>query len=62
MTTPATSIAAPPRVARGPGGYGWWGKTIARQLAQSPWLQVAAVAEVDAAARPRWQAIRCWPM
>ena len=32
-------------------GYGWWGKTIARQLASSPWLRVAAVAEVDASAR-----------
>lgn len=28
-------------------GYGWWGKTIARQLAGNPWLRVAAVAEVD---------------
>jgi predicted dehydrogenase len=32
-------------------GYGWWGKTIARQLAASPWLQLAGVAEVDAGAR-----------
>jgi predicted dehydrogenase len=51
MTTSVASIAAPTRVAVGLVGYGWWGKTIARQLAQSPWLQVAAVAEVDAAAR-----------
>ena len=26
-------------------GYGWWGKTIARQIAASPWLALAAVAE-----------------
>ena len=26
-------------------GYGWWGKTIARQIAASPWLELAAVAE-----------------
>ena len=26
-------------------GYGWWGKTIARQLVGSNWLQLAAVAE-----------------
>lgn len=32
-------------------GYGWWGKTIARQLADSPWLSLAAVAETDAGAR-----------
>lgn len=28
-------------------GYGWWGKTIARQLANSSWLELSAVAEVD---------------
>jgi predicted dehydrogenase len=28
-------------------GYGWWGKTIAKQIEQSDWLQLAAVAEVD---------------
>jgi predicted dehydrogenase len=39
------------RVRVGLVGYGWWGKTIARQLASSSWLQVAAVAEVDAGAR-----------
>jgi predicted dehydrogenase len=32
-------------------GYGWWGKTIARQLAASPWLQLAAVAEPHAGTR-----------
>ena len=26
-------------------GYGWWGKTIARQIAGSPWLELAAVSE-----------------
>lgn len=51
MTNDVASIAAPTRVAVGLVGYGWWGKTIARQLAQSPWLRVAAVAEVDATAR-----------
>ena len=40
-----------PRVRVGLVGYGWWGKTIARQLASSAWLQVVAVAEVDASAR-----------
>ena len=32
-------------------GYGWWGKTIARQLANSSWLELSAVAEVDAHVR-----------
>jgi predicted dehydrogenase len=36
-------------VAVGLVGYGWWGKTIAKQLAGNPWLHVAAVAEQDAA-------------
>jgi predicted dehydrogenase len=41
----------PPRpVAVGLVGYGWWGKTIARQLASSPWLRLAGVAEVDSTA------------
>ena len=39
------------RVRVGLVGYGWWGKIIARQVAYSPWLQVVAVAEVDATAR-----------
>jgi predicted dehydrogenase len=26
-------------------GYGWWGKTIARQIAASAWLELVAVAE-----------------
>ena len=26
-------------------GYGWWGKTIAKQIAVSRWLELAAVAE-----------------
>ena len=45
-STPATS---PVKV--GLVGYGWWGKTIARQVSSSPWLQLVAVAEVDATAR-----------
>ncbi len=28
-------------------GYGWWGKTIAAQIAASPWLQLAGVAEIQ---------------
>lgn len=48
-TTASSPPPAPVRV--GLLGYGWWGKTIARQLAASPWLQLAAVAEVDAGAR-----------
>ena len=31
-------------------GYGWWGKTIAAQIAASPWLQLVGVAEVQAEA------------
>lgn len=48
----STGGIEPPRpVAVGLVGYGWWGRTIARTLAASPWLRVAAVAEPDAAAR-----------
>jgi predicted homoserine dehydrogenase-like protein len=36
-------------VAVGLVGYGWWGKTIARQLSGNPLLEPADVAEVDAA-------------
>ena len=32
-------------------GYGWWGKTIARQVASSTWLELTAVAEIDANTR-----------
>ncbi|WP_425257293.1 Gfo/Idh/MocA family protein [Rubrivivax sp. RP6-9] len=49
-STPASNPRPAP-VQVGLLGYGWWGKTIARQLAASPWLQLAAVAEVDAGAR-----------
>jgi predicted dehydrogenase len=28
-------------------GYGWWGKTIAAQIAASPYLQLAGVAEIQ---------------
>lgn len=51
MTIPDSTRNAGARVPVGLVGYGWWGRTIARQLADSPWLQVAAVAEVDADAR-----------
>jgi predicted dehydrogenase len=32
-------------------GFGWWGKTIARQIAISEWLTLVAVAEIDPQAR-----------
>ncbi len=51
MTNPETPRATQPPVSVGLVGYGWWGKTIARQLASSPWLRVSAVAEVDAGTR-----------
>ncbi len=51
MTSTHPAPTAGRRVQVGLVGYGWWGKTIARQLATSPWLQVTAVAEVDATAR-----------
>ena len=51
MTKPEAAMPTLPPVAVGLVGYGWWGKTIARQLAGSAWLKVAAVAEVDAATR-----------
>lgn len=51
MTHPLAATTTGPRVRVGLVGYGWWGKTIARQLASSPWLQVAAVAELDNRAR-----------
>ena len=51
MTATANSTHATAPVKVGLVGYGWWGKTIARQVASSSWLQLAAVAEVDANAR-----------
>ncbi len=51
MTNPDAITPTHPALAVGLVGYGWWGKTIARQLANNPWLKVAAVAEVDASAR-----------
>ena len=48
MTATANSTQATAPVKVGLVGYGWWGKTIARQVAGSSWLQLAAVAEVDA--------------
>lgn len=41
---PDASTQVPP-VRVGVVGYGWWGKTMARQIAMSPWLSLAAVAE-----------------
>lgn len=51
MTVNNNTTPAPTPVKVGLVGYGWWGKTIARQVATSSWLQLAAVAEVDASAR-----------
>jgi predicted dehydrogenase len=51
VTAPLDAAARPEPVSIGLLGYGWWGKTIARQLAASPWLRLAAVAEVDARTR-----------
>ncbi|MEI6025577.1 MAG: Gfo/Idh/MocA family oxidoreductase [Betaproteobacteria bacterium] len=50
QTAPDSSAAAAP-VRVGVVGYGWWGKTIARQIAASPWLSLAAVAETHDATR-----------
>ena len=43
---PNPSSTVPVRV--GVVGYGWWGKTVVRQIDASPWLQLEAVAEADA--------------
>ncbi len=51
MTLMQASQRSARRVPVGLVGYGWWGRTIARTLAESPWLQVAGVAEPDAGAR-----------
>ncbi len=51
MTNPDAAGPKHAALAVGLVGYGWWGKTIARQLANSPWLKVVAVAEVDATVR-----------
>jgi predicted dehydrogenase len=51
VTTATTFPANDSPVKVGLVGYGWWGKTIARQLANSPWLQLCAVAEIDDQAR-----------
>lgn len=49
MDSSAGAAAAPVRT--GLVGYGWWGRTLARHLAASPWFALAGVAEADAAAR-----------
>ncbi len=51
MTNSTTSPANHAPIKVGLVGYGWWGKTIARQLANSQWLQLCAVAEIDQQAR-----------
>ncbi len=45
MTNPLNSTDSPIKV--GLVGYGWWGKTIARQLQMSKHIALAAVAEVS---------------
>jgi predicted dehydrogenase len=51
VTNPDAAMSPQACVPVGIVGYGWWGKTIARQVAQSPWLRLVAVAEVDSATR-----------
>lgn len=51
MTASPQNASAKAPVNVGLVGYGWWGKTIAKQLSQSPWLQLQAVAETQAAER-----------
>lgn len=51
MTTSTQSPAASSPIKVGLVGYGWWGKTISRQIATSKWLSLAAVAEIDPHAR-----------
>ncbi len=43
--TPAERPEGLPPLPVGVIGYGWWGKTIARQIAGSSWMRLAAVAE-----------------
>ena len=47
MQTP--SMISPIKV--GLVGFGWWGKTISRQILKSEWLTLSAVAEIDPQAR-----------
>ncbi len=49
MNAPSAAVAAPVRI--GLLGYGWWGRTLARVIAESPWMQLAALAEVHAPTR-----------
>jgi len=58
MPSTEVSTASSP-VRAGIVGYGWWGKTIARQIASSPDLLLAAVAETNAATL---QAMRSDPL
>lgn len=37
-------------------GYGWWGKTMARNIATSAWLKLVAVVETDPAVRAQMAA------
>lgn len=52
----ADSTASHPAINVGLVGYGWWGKTIAGQIANSSWLQLRAVAETHAPTREAMKA------
>jgi len=47
--TQSSSMSSPIKV--GLVGFGWWGKTISRQVSTSKWLSIIAVAEIDPHAR-----------
>lgn len=46
-----TNAHGPKPVKVGLVGYGWWGKTIAKQISSSAWLQLRVVAETHAPTR-----------
>ena len=48
-STQLPSLSSPIKV--GLVGFGWWGKTISRQISTSKWLSIVAVAEIDPHAR-----------
>lgn len=53
-TLASSSNAKPVKV--GLVGYGWWGKTMARNIATSAWLKLVAVVETDPAVRAQMAA------
>ena len=56
MTEITQSLSSVPPVKIGLLGYGWWGKIMAKHLADSEWLTLGAVAEVHEATRARMAA------